>query len=246
MKAWQWHQPANRSQCWWSSRLAVLGHYTPPPTHPPTHPPFLSLYLHLVPSENRWAFSMKAFLFLFIYSFFIPSLSRPRLLLFYSTFLTAGCVLTQEDKTPPPPLSPSSVLCVGFPQCVKGPLVLMRHCYPKSCQTRTYYRHSSVTEGPQHFDRPVIWAQPLFCIVVHFFLLSTQFVLKCSVFMDAWQKVFQHDKKRQHNTYQCFSIKTMQNCYLLWWKVYSFNIKQLAEMGGLTRVANLGTWYLLD
>lgn len=36
MKAWQWHQPANRFLCWWSSRLAVLGHRRLLPSAPPS------------------------------------------------------------------------------------------------------------------------------------------------------------------------------------------------------------------
>lgn len=42
---------------------------------------------------------MKPFLFVFEF-FFVPSLSRPWLLLFNPAVLTAGCMLMQEDKTP--------------------------------------------------------------------------------------------------------------------------------------------------
>lgn len=160
---------------------------------------------------------MTAFLFyLLIYLFFRPSLSRPRLLLFFPTFLTAGCVLMQEDKTPPSPLSPPSVLRVGFPQSDKGPLVLMRHCYPRSCQTRTYYRHSSVTERPEHFDRPTasdLGTGARF-FVVYFFAFLHNLVLN---FLCSWtpdKKCSILTRKCQYNTFQCFSITIMQRCFL--------------------------------
>lgn len=54
---------------------------------------------------------------------------------------------------------PPSVLCAGITEGIhsrdrRSWWGTVTTVYPRSRQTRTYYRHSSVTEGPEHFDRP--------------------------------------------------------------------------------------------